>query len=87
MANPEDDHDEAIIVNFVEDAVIPDPNTIATLCPLELLASRRSRLIGQRPDGLQQALPGVSRQRIEVLERGRRDLDAVSHPRSSLVAG
>jgi len=67
----------ADIRNLVENAVLPDgdaPDPLsARTC--EQLRARRSRLVGQRLDGVSDPVPRLSRERLELASRARRGID------------
>ncbi len=50
MAYPDDEYDEAIIVDLVDDAVVADPHSICTIVALEGNARWRTRLVRQEVD-------------------------------------
>jgi hypothetical protein len=69
MANPNDQHHEPVIVQLVENPVVPDTKTIAIPAATQLLRTRRAWLIGQAIDDWREAFPHLRCQSFELTSR------------------
>ncbi len=87
MSEPHYDDQQHVVLDGVDDAVVPDPDT-ESRTPLQGSRARWPRILGQQCDGAVDSSPNVG---IELAERtgcGGTKLDAVgahSQPRSALT--
>jgi len=79
MPHPHHQDQEDVVLNLIDDAVVPEPEAVKIIGALELLHSCRSRIFGQRIYSPHD--PALIRLRdfFQRLERRRFDLDAVGH--------
>jgi hypothetical protein len=61
MANPDDKHYEPVIVQLIEDSVVPDTQSVALVRALQFHHTWRAWLIGQTIDDWREPFPHVGR--------------------------
>ena len=76
MAYLHDPHDEACVLDRVDDAVVALPDA-GVLPAVELLAAVRSRVLGELADALDHLAAIVERDRLDLSGGGELDLDRI----------
>ena len=68
IPDPNYGYDQLVIHNFVQDPVVPLPKSVLVLST-QFFAARRARVVGKRPDLLDDALSIPHRNVLELLRR------------------
>ena len=83
MARSDDGHDQRVVEDLVNDAIVAHPNTPGGVLPHQLGRTRGPRVIGQAIDGDDQAGSHRPVELAQLPSRSGGELDGVAQPASS----